>query len=560
MIVAIYARKSTAQEVGEDAKSVTRQVENAKRFALQQGWSLDERYIFVDDGISGAETERLAARARMIALASSGAFQVVVMQAQDRFSRRDGDEAFGELKQLARQVQVWFYASRERFTFGDFKSNITGFLGAEFAAEYRRVIAQKTHEAHVRRASLGQVTGGSCFGYTNVRLDTGGVTRTISEPEAAVIREIFERCARGQGFRVIAHALNASGAPCPRPRKGRVAGWAPSSVREALYRESYRGTLVYNKTKKRNIEGDKAFAKRPESEWIHTSVPALRIVSEEAWAAAHDRLSSSREAYIRTNGGRLWGKPSNGIESKYLLTGLLECAVCHGGFFVTSRTNGKQRKYVYGCTTFHRKGHTVCENNRLVALLETDDLVMEALREELLDPVVVAYALHTTIAALHSPPADLAERRTRLEARVSTIATEIGRLTAAIAAGGQLEALVAGMRDREQEQHRLRRELADLAPAPALLEDDALEATLTARVAEWKAMAARNVAQGRQVIRKLLRGRVTVKPLPDGTCELSGRADYGKLFTGILGLQQRWCARQDSNLWPTAPEAVALSS
>jgi len=25
-------------------------------------------------------------------------------------------------------------------------------------------------------------------------------------------------------------------------------------------------------------------------------------------------------------------------------------------------------------------------------------------------------------------------------------------------------------------------------------------------------------------------------------------------------LQQRWRARQDSNLWPTAPEAVALSS
>ena len=24
--------------------------------------------------------------------------------------------------------------------------------------------------------------------------------------------------------------------------------------------------------------------------------------------------------------------------------------------------------------------------------------------------------------------------------------------------------------------------------------------------------------------------------------------------------EEEWCARQDSNLWPTAPEAVALSS
>ena len=67
MIAAIYARKSTAQDVGEGAKSVTRQVDKAKRFASQQGWLMDERYVFVDDGISGAETTLLSARARMIA-------------------------------------------------------------------------------------------------------------------------------------------------------------------------------------------------------------------------------------------------------------------------------------------------------------------------------------------------------------------------------------------------------------------------------------------------------------------------------------------------------------
>ena len=29
---------------------------------------------------------------------------------------------------------------------------------------------------------------------------------------------------------------------------------------------------------------------------------------------------------------------------------------------------------------------------------------------------------------------------------------------------------------------------------------------------------------------------------------------------GALGPSEKWCARQDSNLRPTAPEAVALSS
>src|SRR5262249_14824659 len=59
---------------------------------------------------------------------------------------------------------------------------------------------------------------------------------------------------------------------------------------------------------------------------------------------------------------------------------------------------------------------------------------------------------------------------------------------------------------------------------------------------------ARSVAQGRQVLRKLLRGRVLMTPRDDGTVELSGQADYGKLFSGILlTSQQRWRPQRDSN-------------
>ena len=40
MCDAIYARKSTAQDsVAEEAKSVTRQIENAKAYATKRGWN-----------------------------------------------------------------------------------------------------------------------------------------------------------------------------------------------------------------------------------------------------------------------------------------------------------------------------------------------------------------------------------------------------------------------------------------------------------------------------------------------------------------------------------------
>jgi DNA invertase Pin-like site-specific DNA recombinase len=54
MNAAIYARKSTEQHgVAAEAKSITRQTENAHAFAMAKGWTVVEE--FADDGISGAE-------------------------------------------------------------------------------------------------------------------------------------------------------------------------------------------------------------------------------------------------------------------------------------------------------------------------------------------------------------------------------------------------------------------------------------------------------------------------------------------------------------------------
>ena len=124
------------------------------------------------------------------------------MRDASRFSRRDGDEAFGELKRLAQAgVEIWFYqdgdALHVRHTSAD---NVVGFVRAEMNAEYRRQIAKWTQEAMVRKAKAGHVTGGRVFGYDNVRVD-GHVERRINEPEADVVRRIFDLCAAGPATR-----------------------------------------------------------------------------------------------------------------------------------------------------------------------------------------------------------------------------------------------------------------------------------------------------------------------------------------------------------------------
>ncbi len=65
-------------------------------------------------------------------------------------------------------------------------------------------------------AAPGHVTGGTVFGYDNVRVD-GHVERRINEPQAAVIRPILRLCAAGIGYTSIAKQLNAERALTRRP-------------------------------------------------------------------------------------------------------------------------------------------------------------------------------------------------------------------------------------------------------------------------------------------------------------------------------------------------------
>ena len=64
------------------------------------------------------------------------------------------------------------------------------------------------------RTVVGHVTGGRVFGYDNERKD-GHVERKVNGAEAEVVREIFQRYADGEGFKHIAHALNARRLPAP---------------------------------------------------------------------------------------------------------------------------------------------------------------------------------------------------------------------------------------------------------------------------------------------------------------------------------------------------------
>jgi hypothetical protein len=240
------------------------------------------------------------------------------------------------------------------------------------------------------------------------------VDRRINETEAAVVRRIFELCANGTGKVRIAKQLNAAGAPAPRSQQGRPRAWASSSVHEILYRPLYRGEIVWNQTRKHDPWGQQRQSKQPESEWIRRPAPALRVVPEDLWAAAHARLAHNRRLYLRGTGGRLWGRPA-GSDSKYLLPGFGRCSCCNGVMHVRTHAHGSKRVGFYACTSCHKRGSSVCGNHLEVPMRQTDALALGAIADQVLisADVLEEIIARTLAAAANTDPAEHLEQLQR---------------------------------------------------------------------------------------------------------------------------------------------------
>ena len=470
---------------------------------------LDE-HVYVDDAVSGADVRKQIARQRLLEVIRHGApFQALIIREQSRFSRRDGDEAFGELKQIARRgVEVWFYRDRQRFTFGTFADNVVGLVKAEAAADYRRQVAVWTYDAMEQKARAGFVTGGTCFGYDNVRVD-GHVERRINGLEATVVADIFRRAAAGDGLKTIAKALNGAGAAAPRAQPGRPRSWTPSSVRDVLHRDVYRGVLTWNKSKKRDAEGQQRQCARPRSEWLSVPAEPLRLVSDAVWQAVHDRLRRVRADAVDAP-PQIAGR---GIRRRYLLAGFGRCAQCGGSMQAVSRASSAGRIVRYVCGTYWNRGATVCGNGLMADMVAADQAVRGILEREVLRPGVVDRALALAVSALQQAPSDRA-RLDRGRAQLAAVDAELANLATAVARGGAVPALLEALQQREADRRRLVADLAVLQRSTTgrSRPPGDRRARLAGFLRDWDQLVRANTIEARAVLDGVLADRIRFEP------------------------------------------------
>ena len=155
-----------------------------------------------------------------------------------------------------------------------------------------------------------------------------------------------------------------------------------------------------------------------------------------------------------------------------------------------------------------------------------DAAVTETLLEELLAPDRLAVVLERLLARATAERDTPNTARVAVQRQLAEVETALDRLTAAVAAGGDVPALVDAIKTQDVRRCTLQQRLKELQRAPVAF-DHQLERRLRVAVTEWRGALGRQVGQARQIVTKLLK-RFSNRPCTTwGGRGTSARTDAG---------------------------------
>lgn len=341
----VYARYSTERQ---SEASIADQLRICRQYAESQAWAVASE--FSDEGISGAAMGNRPGALAALDAANSG--DVLLVTDLSRLSR---SQDLAPLLTRLRHRGVRVIGVQDGFDSDSRTARMQAGLSGIMSEEFRAMIGDRTFSALERNARNGHATGGKAY----------------ENPE--IVREIFGRFAAGESMKVIASDLNRRGVPSPgakwkeraRPR-GR---WLVSTLHTLLHNERYIGRLIWNRSRwvKDPDSGIRHRRARPQSEWVITECEAL--IDETTWKKAQARFKV---------------RPGRGGIPRYLLSGILECALCGGKMICYG---GSQHRYI--CGTYHGGGEHACANRSTFPREIAEKLILAPVIDDLLSPEAI---------------------------------------------------------------------------------------------------------------------------------------------------------------------------
>ncbi len=123
-----------------------------------------------------------------------------------------------------------------------------------------------------------------------------------------------------------------------------------------------------------------------------------------------------------------------------------------------------------------------------------------------------------------------------LTSGIGRLDAEIARLTGAIADGGDVPSLVAGVKERETQRGDLRRRLTAARRTATDGHQEQLPELLRAKLRDWTGVLHRQIPQARQALKKMLQGSLLFAPKDDGQqryYEITGTGTLERILASV---------------------------
>lgn len=398
-----YRRVST-DEQAEKGYSLPTQLKEIQGYAGRN--SIDLVQDFYDD-FTGSSLDRPGLKAALEYLDAGLADCIVCLEA-DRLTREPGHYFY-----LRDRFKDWnielHYAKRGRIDLSDFGQMLVEDFYGRFAAEWKRKLLEACMRGRRGKVEDGNVlsAGRAPYGYRPGVSEEGKSTLDIFEPEARVIRLIFELYVFGDlGAQRIADRLTQEVIPTPTQQNRRLYGairkrpegeWSRSTITLILKNQTYAGVWTFT-------------PKRGES----ISLPVPAIISQVVWELAERKRQENR---TRKRGGI----------HQYLLSGRATCHHCK------SAVCGIPSKYPTGLNLYYRCNAAVQKkrlvkvcNARFFRVDKADPKIWAYIKSLLLDPEVLEQKLNEYI---DHRAGDVGHLQLEFEQLDASVAKKNGRLS-----------------------------------------------------------------------------------------------------------------------------------
>lgn len=403
-----YARYSSAQQ--RDV-SIEQQLRDIRTYAEREGYTII--YEYADHAKSGFKNvERRTQFQAMIQAAASGAFDTVIAWKVDRFGRNRRESAIYK-GQLADNGVMVVYAM-EPIPDGAAGVLTEGMLES-LAEWYSKSISENTKRGQRDNAVKGLYNGHAAFGYRR----SADNRFEIYEPEAAIVRKIFDLYAQGHSFASIVRILAEDGVLT---KNGRP--FQKATVLYILTNDNYIGTYHFADVR------------------IQNSMPP--IISMDTW----ERCQMQRKKTYRTH---RWAPED------YYLSGRCTCGLCGAPIYGAygSGRNGKRYQYYHCRNMKNTKGRCHSHYMRKEALEKPvlDFLFDRVLTGPLLEQFVI-FVSDVLMERRQTSP------RQQLEADLRDTTRRIDNITRAISEGIWSKQTAAMLEDLNKRAEDLQQKIA----------------------------------------------------------------------------------------------------